>query len=191
MPMDLVRFDRWTRRLSGRRPLLGVLAGGLLGATALQPSDARAKKKKNKRCRRSGQACSRRRKCCSGRTCTEGRCCDNDRVFVRCPNECLCAGNTQFCCVGAAGSSQEPFCQNASVAPEECCPPENVCGDLCCDPKEVCESGQCVCRPQNKCGSACCDPDNPDCACDQQLGVCGTGNCPSGGGTFLRVRRVR
>ena len=190
--MDFERFDRWTRQMSGRRPALGVLVGGLLGVAAGLPSatDARKKKKKKKRCRGTGQACRPGLKCCSGRHCTEGRCCDNARVFVRCPNECLCAGNTQFCCVGAAGSSQEPFCQDASVAPEECCPLENVCGDLCCDPLSVCVEGACECRPENQCPNACCDLSDLDCACIEETGVCGPG-CPSGGGSFLRVRRVR
>jgi hypothetical protein len=92
--------------------------------------------------------------------------------------------------VGEAGS---PACQNVTVD-QFCCPAESVCGDHCCDTvKEMCDQaqGKCVCRPENQCGSLCCDPTNPDCECDQELGVCGTGNCPSGAGSFLRVRSVR
>jgi hypothetical protein len=193
MPMDLDRFDRWTRRVFGRRPALGILAGGFLSAAAGLPSAADARnKKKKKRCRRTGRACRPGRRCCSGRKCVAGRCCDQNRVFVQCPNECLCAGNTEFCCVGGSADSQKPQCQDAGVAPEECCPPENVCADVCCDPLYVCdrELGECVCRSGNQCPSGCCDLSDPDCECIEETGVCGPG-CPSGGGTFLRVRRIR
>jgi hypothetical protein len=190
--MDLERFDRWTREMFGRRPALGMLAGGFLAAAAGLPSAVGAKKRK-KRCRRSGQACSRRRKCCSGRKCTAGRCCDRNGVFVTCTNECLCDENPQFCCVGQAANPQKPQCESIESAPEFCCPPESVCGDFCCDLDNVCVAGQCVCRPENKCGEngeKCCPLHHPDCECIEEQGICSL-DCPSGGGSFLRVRRVR
>jgi hypothetical protein len=168
-----------------------MLAGGLLGAVAGRPLVATARKNTKKRCRKTGRACSSSRQCCSGRPCTDGQCCTDDRVFVECPIGCQCGENGEFCCVGeSSGMAPDPDCADSGIAPELCCPPDNVCGNVCCDLfTEACVAGECVCRPENTCGADnCCDL--RFCECNQQLGVCGF-DCPSGGGGFLRVRRVR
>jgi hypothetical protein len=67
--MDSDLFDRIAKNLAGRAPRRGAVrafaAGGLVSIGAgLLKADAIAKKKKKKRCRKFGQTCGGKKKCC-------------------------------------------------------------------------------------------------------------------------------
>jgi hypothetical protein len=200
--MDFARFDALTRQLSERRSLLGALGGALLGTSGL-PLAALAGKRRNKGkgkgkgkakkkgCRGAGRPCSAGGQCCGKNSCSEGRCCKPSRVFVRCPDQCLCGENLEFCCAGEP-DPPDPICEDRDVAEEFCCRAADLCGDICCDPVlERCVGGVCVCRPENQCGAHCCDMTRCDCDISHEPAICTGLDCPSGSGGFARVRRIK
>jgi hypothetical protein len=166
--MDMARFDRWTRDLVDRRAALGlfVLGGfGFLGLSA--PAPAKRKHKK-RRCKKSERGCARSAQCCHNLECTDGLCCQPERVFISCLGDCRCDDNPEFCC---ADQPEPPAgCIGPLNDPPLCCPRESICGDQCCNPEwSACDRATLTCK--------CILPDILD--------------CPSGGGVYIRVRRLR
>ncbi len=117
--MDGNRFDRITKTLIRREAVRALAASGLAAIAARIGFAETGAKKKEKRCRRQGQTCGGRKKCCSNKTkcqditkpgCAqvvgkrccglEGAVCSNDDGNMHC--DC-CDG---FFCTGSAGLGQ-------------------------------------------------------------------------------------
>ena len=163
-------FDAWTRDLLGRRPTLVLLLGTAIGAFGLPPStsEAKAKRKKKKRCRKSDVACAKDKQCCGKLKCVNSACCPPGRYFVNCADPCLCPDDTNVCC--AYIPDPPTNCSGPADAPQVCCAPENLCGEFCCNPDAFA-----------------CNHDTLKCECVLPDPL----DCPSGGGGFVRVRHVR
>jgi hypothetical protein len=200
--VDITAFDQITKRFAtaasrreAMRTVLGATLAGSLTLLGLLP-EADAKKRK-----RPGKKKKRQNKgqlpppgpACPAVQFIDGVCCPTERIFVKCPDVCLCEADPDFCC--ATSGQLPPNCPTgADTAPALCCPGPNVCGDVCCDPwMESCAAGQCQCNPENQCGAHCCDPRFFACNTTTQVCDCILPNpldCPSGSGGFLRVRRL-
>lgn len=183
--MDASRFDHIVRtwaEAGSRRPILGMLAGGVAGLVGLAETTGKRKKKKKVTL------------CLNGSTITvpkkkKGSYLKRGATTGKCPATCTkrCTGKT--CgpdgCGGSCGSCPgDKTCQNGACA----CPPGEIdaCGaDICvppnaqcctndqCDAGERCVRGQCLtwqgtCQPDaDSClGGVACNS-NPDCGCYQ------------------------
>jgi hypothetical protein len=171
--MDVARFDRWTMSFVDRRSALALfVAAGVGGLGVAAPAPARRKHRKKhtqKRCTKSERACSTDAQCCNDLTCADAVCCRSDRLVSECDEHCLCVDDENVCC---AYEDQPPAaCPGPASSPLHCCAAEDVCGDYCCNPAYfACDREKLTC-------TICKLPDSND--------------CPSGGGVYLRVRRVR
>jgi hypothetical protein len=125
--MDGSRFDAWTRRR------FGLAAGGLAGSlvaleSAKVATASQKKKKKQRRCKKDGQDCGGRQKCCEDLICRPieglvGRHCCRDidqpcTAMVQCcsgvcEGVCICKSTGSVCFVDAnccSGSCGETGC---------------------------------------------------------------------------------
>jgi hypothetical protein len=101
--MDASRFDHLVRSLSDRllrRDALRALAGGGVVLAASTAADDAAGKKKRKRCRKPGQTCGGRKKCCQG----------DGAALCQAFNNTLCQGVTRSgnACCGVEGTICDP-----------------------------------------------------------------------------------
>ncbi len=178
--MDERTFDDLTRAAGAtrsRRGTLGLLAAALAAvslpigpATARKKRGAKGNNRNKKRCRKLGQGCGKKKRCCQGLVCTDGAC--------SCPGETLQSGGS---CVPAPPPPAPPppppapectvngdcganeICQNGECVPK---PPECV-KDNDCGNNEICQNGECVPQPPECTVDGDCD-DNEAC----QDGVC-------------------
>lgn len=146
--MDADRFDHltvvlWHRSRTGRRALLGAVAGLILPAAA------------SAKCKPVGADCKKNGDCCTGAICTKKQ---NARVGA-----CTCRGNAEHCKYPADSGSccfndpRVPALKEVCVRPCGCCPKgktkccvgsvqpyfccvhnESCCGDQCCLPTWNC-----------------------------------------------------
>jgi hypothetical protein len=144
--MDASRFDHMVRtwaEAGSRRPLLGLLAGGVAGLAGLTRATGKRKKKKKKKVTL----------CLNGATITvpkkqQGGYLSQGATAGKCPATCVkqCTGKT--CgpdgCGGTCGSCKgDKTCQGGTCA----CPPgelDDCGGDICVPPgAQCCDDGQC------------------------------------------------
>jgi hypothetical protein len=135
--MDGSSFDRLVRLTaedaSRRGVLKSALASAALGLGAISllgVSDADAKKKKKKRCKKAGKACKNNKQCCPGKT---KRFCDvaqddSGGNEVCCGREgAKCGGEDELgnaiapkCCIGEAGETPQFACSSQTATPGTC-----------------------------------------------------------------------
>ncbi|MGH7964085.1 MAG: hypothetical protein ACRERD_20070 [Candidatus Binatia bacterium] len=140
--MDGSRFDSWTRRGFGLAA--GGLVASVLGVAGL--TDADAKKKRKKRCKKVTQRCKlggKKKRCCHGLRCDRvedaaGRhCCRKTQAACASDNECclyhvcdeIFAGSGNRCCI----KLPTPLAPTAPCQVDDDCCGLAVCNNGFCD----------------------------------------------------------
>jgi hypothetical protein len=140
-------IDRIARGFAGaasRRSVFRGIAPGVLAAGLNRVADEQAAA----RCRRAGESCGRKRRCCPGASCEDHVCACAAEITEPCNGRC---------CADCFGAEPEVFCcPVAKVCPSESGDPGE---DVCCYPDEVRLDHTCCCDGclgAKVCGKECC-----------------------------------